>query len=181
MRPLDLFLFALRAVVRYRLRTGLLLLAMAIGVAAVIVLTALGEGARRYVTDEFSALGSNLLIIFPGRNETKGGHPPLLGETPRDLTLDDAIALTRSRYIRRMAPLIIGEATVSYGRRGRELAVLGSTADFQAVRKLDLAQGRFLPAMDPRRALPVCVLGQQVRDELFGPERAMGKWVESAE
>ncbi|MDQ2695933.1 MAG: ABC transporter permease, partial [Pseudomonadota bacterium] len=83
MRLPDLLLFAARAVLRYRLRSGLLLLAMAIGVAAVIVLTALGEGARRYVTGEFSALGSHLLIVLPGRSETRGGAPPLLGETPR--------------------------------------------------------------------------------------------------
>lgn len=177
MRPLDLLIFALQAVTRHRLRAGLILLAMAIGVAAVIALTALGEGARRYVTGEFAALGTNLLIVLPGRNETRGGHPPLLGETPRDLTLDDALALTRSRLIRRSAPLMVGAATVSYGARAREVSILGSTADFKEVRHVTLAQGRFLPVMDPGRASPVCVLGGKVRDELFGAERALGSWV----
>jgi putative ABC transport system permease protein len=74
----DRLRFALGALRGYRLRTALMLLAMAIGVAAVILLTALGEGARRYVTGEFASLGTHLLIVFPGRNETTGGAPPML-------------------------------------------------------------------------------------------------------
>ncbi|NJN45927.1 MAG: FtsX-like permease family protein [Candidatus Competibacteraceae bacterium] len=177
MRSIDLFLFAFTSVRRYPLRTSLLLLAVIIGVVAVILLTALGEGARRYVTGQFSSLGSNLLIVLPGRNETTGGRPPVLGETPRDLTLDDAQALTRSRYVRRIAPLNVGQAELSFGRRSREVAILGSTADFLPVRKLSLAQGQFLPPADLQQAAPVCVLGIQARDELFGPEPALGQWI----
>jgi putative ABC transport system permease protein len=66
----------------------MMLVAMAIGVAAVVVLTSLGEGARRYVTGEFQALGADLLIVLPGRSETTGMQPGMFaGETPRDLTL----------------------------------------------------------------------------------------------
>jgi putative ABC transport system permease protein len=177
MRGPDLIGFAFNAISRHRLRAGLLLLAMAIGVASVMLLTALGEGARRYVTGQFSALGTNLLIILPGRSETTGGAPPVLAETPRELTLEDAMALTRSRYVRRMAPLIVGEAVVSFGGRERELAVLGSTAEFQRVRQLEMARGKFLPAVDPDKAVPVCVLGGKARDELFGATPALGRWV----
>lgn len=177
MRLADQLRFAFQAITRHRLRAGLVLTAMAIGVAAVVLLTALGEGARRYVTNEFTALGSNLLIILPGRNETRGGPPPGLGETPRDLTLDDALALTRSRRVRRLAPLVVGAAGVSLGRREREATILGTTADFLPVRRLTVAQGGFLPDREPHRAAPVCVLGQQVRRELFGNEPALGRWV----
>ncbi len=177
MRSADLGLFAFRAVSRHRLRSGLLLVAMAVGVAAVVLLTALGEGARRYVTGEFAALGTNLLIVLPGRNETTGGAPPLLGETPRDLTIDDALALGRHRSVARLAPLTVGMAAVSHGRRDREITILGTTHDFRAVRHLDLALGRFLPALDPRLASPVVVLGGGVRDELFGPKSALGQWL----
>ena len=89
----DTLGFAFRSLRGYPLRTGLMLLAMAIGVASVVLLTALGEGARRYVTQEFTSLGTHLLIVLPGRSETTGGPPPLLGETPRDLTLEDASGL----------------------------------------------------------------------------------------
>ncbi|MFZ0241918.1 MAG: ABC transporter permease, partial [Desulfobacterales bacterium] len=104
MKTLDVLRFSLRAAAGYPARTLLTLLAMAIGVGAVILLTALGEGARLYVTREFTSLGTHLLIVIPGRSETTGGPPPLMGETPRDLTLEDALALKRSAAIRRMAP-----------------------------------------------------------------------------
>ena len=91
-------------------RTFLLLLAMSIGVASVVMLSSLGEAARLYVVNQFSALGTHLLIVLPGRSETAGGAPPLLGTTPRDLTLDDANALLRSPYIKEYAPIVVGSA-----------------------------------------------------------------------
>jgi putative ABC transport system permease protein len=78
----------------------LLVLAMAIGVAAVVVLTALGDGARRYVMNEFSSLGSNLVIVLPGRSQTGGFNPGnAITNTPRDLTIDDAQALQRASAV----------------------------------------------------------------------------------
>jgi len=178
MRTLDILGFAGRSLAGYRTRTVLMIVAMAIGVAAVVILTALGEGARRYVVDQFSSLGTHLLIVFPGRSETVGVAPGVLaGETPRDLTLDDALALLRSRAISRIAPLTIGSALVSWKRRNREVPVLGSTADLIGVRHMTLGQGRFLPPGDPRKAASVCVLGATVRQELFGSHPAIGEWV----
>ena len=70
-----------------------MLLATAIGVAAVVLLTGIGNGARLYIVDKFSSLGTNLLIVIPGRTETAANTPStLLGETPRELTLEDALA-----------------------------------------------------------------------------------------
>jgi putative ABC transport system permease protein len=173
----DILGYAAGSVLGYRTRTLLTLLAMGIGVASVVMLTALGEGARRFVTGEFQSLGTNLLIVLPGRSETTGGPPPLLGETPRDLTLDDALAIERSRAVRRIAPIAVGSAAVSYREREREVMVIGSTAAFLDVRHLKLASGRFLPEGDPRRSSPVCVLGAKLKRELFGTEPAIGRWV----
>lgn len=173
----DLLTYASGSVLGYRTRTLLTLLAMGIGVASVVILTALGEGARRFVTGEFESLGTNLLIVLPGRSETTGGAPPLMGETPRDLTLDDALAIERSRAVRRIAPIALGSAGVSYREREREVMVVGSTASFLEVRHLEMATGRFLPQSDPRRASPVCVLGAKLKRELFGAEPATGRWV----
>ena len=100
MRPTDLIDFAWQVVRGNRGRTLLILLAMGIGVAAVLIVTTLGEGARRYVLNQFSGLGANLLIVLPGRSETAGGAPGfLVGKMPRDLTIDDAQALLRSRAV----------------------------------------------------------------------------------
>jgi putative ABC transport system permease protein len=177
MKWLDTFHFAATALTTAPLRTGLTLLAMTIGVAAVVLLTALGEGARRYVTGEFAALGSHLLIVLPGRAETSGGAPPLLGETPRDLTLADAQALQRSRHVRLLAPLNLGTATVSHRQLQRESVILGSTAELAVIRRYRFAQGQFLPAGEWERSAPVCVIGQTVAQELFRGEAALGNWL----
>jgi putative ABC transport system permease protein len=176
-RAVDTLWFASGALRGYRVRTALMLLAMGIGVAAVVVLTSLGEGARRYVVGEFAALGTHLVIVLPGRNETTGGAPPIVGETPRDLTIDDALALYRSRAVRYVAPVSVGEAAVSYRGRERDAPVMGSTAEFFMVRHLDLAGGQFLPHADPRDASPLCIIGTTIRDELFGERQALGEWL----
>jgi len=173
----DNLRFASVSLAGSRARTLLMILAMAIGVAAVVVLTSLGEGARRYVVGQFSSLGTHLLIVFPGRSETTGNPGMLLGETPRDLTLDDALTLTRSRAIRRIAPLTVGSALVTTHRRNRETPVLGSTADMLEIRHMSMGHGKFLPGGDPRQATPVCVLGALVKTELFGTQPAVGEWL----
>jgi len=177
MRAEDVIRFSMRSLAGYPLRTGLMLLAMAIGVAAVVLLTSLGEGARRYVAREFTSLGTHLLIVLPGRTETVGGPPPLLGETPRDLTVDDAVALLRSSAIRRVAPIMVGGAPVSHGNRTREVLVMGSTGSLYQVRNLSMAQGRFLPDSEVSRADALVVLGYKVKQELFGNEPALGNFV----
>ncbi|MDO8892087.1 MAG: ABC transporter permease [Sulfurimicrobium sp.] len=177
MNTADVLRFASFSLAGARTRTLLMVAAMAIGVASVVVLTSLGEGARRYVAGQFSSLGTHLLIVFPGRSETTGNPGMLLGETPRDLTLDDALTLTRSRAIRRIAPLTVGAALVSTHKRSRETPVLGSTAEMLEIRKMSMGQGQFLPGGDPRQALPVCVLGDKVRRELFGNQPAVGEWL----
>jgi putative ABC transport system permease protein len=173
----DVIRFSTRALSGYPARTLLTLLAMAIGVASVILLVTLGEGARRYVNREFASLGTNLLIVLPGRSETTGGPPPLLGETPRDLTLEDALSLTRSSAIRSVAPITVGSAPVSWKHRDREIPILGSTSDLFEIRHLSMAQGKFIPPGDPTRGIPVCVMGYKVKKELFGNESPLGEWV----
>jgi len=177
MKTFDVLQFSFRAAVGYPARTLLTLLAMAIGVGAVILLTALGEGARLYVTREFTSLGTHLLIVIPGRSETTGGPPPLLGETPRDLTLEDALVLKRSSAIRRVAPVAIGSAPVAWQQREREATIMGSTAEMFDIRQLSMAQGRFLPAGNPSRGSAVCVLGYKIKRELFGNSSPLGEWV----
>lgn len=177
MNTRDHLRFAFTALRGARLRSGLMLLAMAIGVAAVVVLSALGEGARRYVVGEFSSLGTHLLIVLPGRNETTGGAPPLTSETPRDLTLDDAESLLRSSHVRLVAPLNVGSAAVSWQGREREAVVMGTTHGMYEVRHFAMAQGRFLPPGDVHHPQPVCVLGAKLKHELFGSQPALGERV----
>ncbi len=181
MRTTDALGFATVALRGYPVRTLLMLAAMGIGVTAVVVLSSLGEGARRYVAHQFDALGTNLVTVIPGRSETTGGPPPLLGTTPRDLTLDDALSLYRSPAVKDVAPLTLGAAVVNWRGAQREVTVLGSTGALARVRDLAMQRGRFLELTDPHRAAPVCVLGSQTREALFGHHRAVGEWLEIAD
>lgn len=172
----DVIRFAWRAFSNNRLRAALTLLAMCIGIAAVVIVTSLGEGARRYVTNEFATLGTNLVLVFPGRSETAGaGVGMLITRTSRDLTADDAMALTHLRWVTRVAPLAVGTAEAKKGQLVREVPVVGTTAEWITIRHMALDEGVFLPPADINSTLPVCVLGRKVKTEFFGGEPAAGE------
>ncbi len=178
LRHADALRLALDSLLSQRRRSALICLATGIGVAAVVLLTALGDGARRFVTGEFASLGTNLLIVIPGRNETVGGPPPIMGETPRDLTLGDAIAVSQLPSVTRVVPVMVGTANVStLGGTEREAMMLGVTSDMLEVRHLQIGQGRFLPELPPDRAAAVCVLGPKLARELFENASPLGQWL----
>jgi putative ABC transport system permease protein len=174
MTAVDVVRFAGGALRGHRLRTGLSLLGVAVGVMSVVLLTSLGEGARVFVTGEFASLGSNLLIVMPGKVETTGFAPPI-GGAPHDLTLDDAEALRRLPGVRRVAPMAIGSATARAGDLTRDAIVIGATAEWREVRRIEMGQGRFLPAGDAERDRPVCVVGRVIARELFPGRSAVGE------
>ena len=170
-------LFAWNAMRGHGMRTALTLLGFGIGVAAVILLTALGEGARAYVTNEFNALGTNLIIILPGKIETSG-NAPIVGGSPRDLTLGDVEAIRRHvPRVRRIAPLSVGAAQVGYLDRNRQSTIVGTTASYQEIRRLKVTTGTFLPEMDADREASVAVLGTAIARDLFGRESPVGRTV----
>lgn len=176
MRWVDTVGFAATALRGHRLRAALSVAGVAIGIAAVVTLTALGEGARAYVVGEFAALGSNLVIVLPGKVETTG-HAPI-GGAERDLTLEDYRAVAqRVPLVRRAAPLVAGSETVRWRDRARAVPVLGTTAEFQEVRRLRLAAGRFLPPGDPDQGGAEIVLGVKLARELFGQTNPLGEVV----
>lgn len=178
MRVRDVLRLAWGTLVRTRLRSVMLLLATAIGVAAVVMLTSLGEAARRYVTAEFSSLGTNLIIVLPGRTETTGSGLTLFaGETPRDLTVQDAVALERISTVDKVAPVVLGAGGVQWGGLEREVPIFGSTASFLEIRNWSMERGRFLPPGDPERPSSVAVIGMKLKDELFGDAPAIGEWI----
>lgn len=174
---LDLLLLAFGAIHKHRLRTGLSLLGLAIGVAAVVILSALGEGARSYVSGQFESLGSSLLIVLPGKTDTTGAIPGI-GRAPNDLTLRDVEALRAGLpRVRSVVPLAVGNDTVSHRERRRQVVIVGSTPPFLEARGLELESGRFLPEIEEHRGAPVAVLGHAVARELFPGESPLGRIV----
>lgn len=180
MKLRDTLFLSLKTIVSYKTRSALIVLAMALGVAAVVVLTALGDGARRYVTNKFSSIGTNLIVVMPGRAETVGSFPgAALGQTPRDLTQEDADALTHLPQVRRYAPLNIGVAELAAASRLREVTVLGSTAEILPVRHMELAQGSFLERGTAHGAQ--ILLGWKLAREFFPQGNVIGKRVRLGE
>lgn len=176
----DSLLLSLQSVMSYRVRSLLIILAMALGVSAVLVLTALGDGARRYVINQFSSIGTNLIVVLPGRAETSGSFPgAVLGQTPRDLTLRHAEFLGHLPQIRRYAPLNVGVAELTASNRLREVTVLGSTADLIPIRHMNLAQGNFLTQGSEHSAQ--IVLGAKLAKEFFPQSNAVGQRVRLGE
>jgi putative ABC transport system permease protein len=174
MRAIDLFGFAGRALRGHRVRTAMSLLGVSIGVAAVIALTALGEGARLYVVGQFASIGTNLLIVLPGKTETTGGMPGF-GGVPNDLTIADAETIVRAiPEIKKGSPVAMGTETVAHGERRRQVALVGTTSDMLDLRRLSVAQGRFLPPLEWDRGSPVAVLGTKLASELFPGESPLG-------
>jgi putative ABC transport system permease protein len=182
MRVPDVLRLAWGALMRSRRRTGLSLSGVAVGTAAVLVLTALGEGARIYVREQFNLLGSLSVIVVPGRAETQGALPGA-ARAANDLTLDDAAAvLNEVPGVLRLAPMAVGNETVSYRERSRQVVVFGSTPRMLEIRDLALAEGEFLPEMPWDRGAPVAVIGASVARELFpgvsplGAALRIGDW-----
>jgi len=181
MRLADHWLFSYQALVRHRLRSLMILIAIAMGVSSVLLLTSIGEGARLFIEQEFSALGTKMLIVLPGKKETTGGSPPIYGTSPRDLTIEDAQALKHISTISHVAPIIAGTASVSNQAISRDIIIIGTNNDMFSVRNLKLQQGKMLPKISETRASQVCILGAKLAKELFKNNSALGKWLRIGE
>lgn len=178
MSPWDVLRFAAAALLAHRRRSGLSLVGVVIGVVAVVSLTAVGEGALRYVTGQFATLGSRLVIVVPGKNETTGGMPHGVGGIPNDLTMQDALAVQRRvRAVRAAVPITLNAASIRYGTRSRQVPVIGVTSEFERLQRLEIAMGQFLPPGDIDRGGPLVVLGHTVARELFDLANPLGESV----
>ena len=171
----DALQLALRAVTAQRLRSFLTLLGIAVGIAAVILLTSIGEGIHRFVLGEFTQFGTNVIGVHPGKTKT-GGHPPSgLPSSARPLSLDDARSLERLPNIIAVTPIVRGNAEVEGNGRTRRTLVSGVNANLPQVFRSTVQSGQFLPADDESSARAFVVLGSKLRDELFGSENPLGQ------
>lgn len=175
----DLLRLALGALTSHRLRTALSMLGIAIGIASVILLTSIGEGTRRYVVNQFTQFGTNILAVSPGKSETLG-IPGVLGGTTRKLTIDDAQALERLPGVDEVVAMVFGSARVEARGRGRGVVVYGVTPNVPEAWKFQVRRGNFWPEGDPRRGFQYTVLGPKLKRELFGEANALGEFVRIA-
>ncbi|WP_217283859.1 ABC transporter permease [Pseudaquabacterium terrae] len=162
-----------RALSAHRLRSFLTLLGIAVGIAAVILLTSIGEGLHRFVLAEFTQFGTNVIGITPGRTTT-GGANPGFPSSVRPLTLADAQALRRVPQVLQVAPGVTGNAEVEGNGRLRRVMVYGTTPTLIEAFKLRIRSGRFLPPDDADSARNFVVLGAKLQRELFGADSPLG-------
>ncbi len=174
MRAADVTQFAALAIRGHRLRSALTALGIAVGIAAVVLLTSIGEGVQRFVLAEFSQFGTNLIAVTPGKTETFGISGATIGNV-RPLSLDDATALERLSSVTAVVPVVQGNAQTEAGNRARRTMVLGVGSAVPTVWSMNVASGRFLPADDPRTPRAFAVLGSRLKAELFGDSNPLGQ------
>ena len=159
-----------------RLRSALSALGVAIGVAAVMLLTSLGEGTRNYIVGQFTQFGTALIGINPGKVKTFG-IPGVFGGTTHQLTIDDAEALRRVPEVEHVVPVAFGQARVEFGAVGRSVYIYGVNHELPAAWRFGVGQGSFLPPIDPHRQSSVAVLGPTLAREIFGATPPLGERV----
>ena len=174
MRTTDVIAMSAESLRLHRLRTLLTVTAVGVGATAVLLLTSLGEGAKRYVVDQFAAFGTNIIAVVPGKTETSGMSAGLGGT--RNLTIEDGEDVRRRiPSVSEVVPFSMGAAPAEREQRHRDIYVIGVTTPYAQMLDLKVAQGQFLPPGDPRRGEAVVVLGPKVARELFGTENPVGQ------
>jgi putative ABC transport system permease protein len=176
MRFADLIRLTSGSVRAHRLRATLTALGIGIGVAAVVLLTSIGEGVHRFVVSEFTQFGTNIVSVTPGKTQTMGGSIGSLGNV-RPLTVDDAEALRRAPYIESANAMMQGNAEVEALGRKRRTTIYGVSPAFAEAFRFEVAQGDFLPQDDPRAPRSLAVLGSKMNAELFRGEAALGQTI----
>lgn len=175
-------LSALQALAANKLRAALTMLGVIIGVLAVTLLVGVGDGARIYLDQQLTGLGTNLLVVVPGRRETRGGFAPPASNSARPLTVEDAEALTRqATLLRGVSPTLVGGGAVRCKGRQRDTTVLGVGPDFSDLRNMHVDRGSFIRQEDVDSRRRVAVLGRVVVRELFGEENPLGQAIRIAD
>ncbi|MDO9002919.1 MAG: ABC transporter permease [Aquabacterium sp.] len=165
----NTLLLALRSIRRNLMRSFLTILGIVIGVAAVITMVTLGNGATQSVSDQISSMGSNLLMLMPGQRFGPGAE----AGAPFKSADVDAVRnqITAARLV---APMVNKSATAVYQANNWSTVVTGSSGDYFQAGNWEIAVGRSFSEAEERAGKAVCVIGETVRDKLFGRQNPVG-------
>lgn len=166
---------ALRALRQNRLRTGLTMLGMIIGVAAVVLMLSIGQGARTKINETIAAMGSNLFLVVPGA--TSSGGFSFGSGSVRTLTINDAYAVAELPSISATAPVTTGTVQLNYAAKNWSTIITGTTPNYFAVGNWKIESGTIFTESDLRSAARVVVLGSVTAKNLFGDEDPVGKTI----
>jgi putative ABC transport system permease protein len=176
MRLQDTIRLSQGGIFSHRTRSFLTALGIAVGIASVVLLTSIGEGVHRFVLSEFTQFGTHLITVQPGVTRTHG-TPGAMISNIRPLTLEDALELKKIPEITGVVPFVQGNGPVKYREKTRSTYIFGVGHQVPEVWRMAVSSGRFLPDDDPRSARSFAVLGSRAKEELFGNENPLGKWI----
>ena len=177
MRLIETIATSIKTLRAHKLRSVLTMLGMIIGIAAVIIIMAVGAGAQSLILNQISSTGTNLVGILPGASDENGPPASAMGITVTTLTYDDAQALNERRnapHLVAVAAYVRGSATIQWKNRDLTTSFTGTTASYTTVEDTEVATGRFFDEADERGISRVVVLGSQVAEELFEGENPIG-------
>ena len=168
----NTLLLALRAIRRNLMRSVLTILGIVIGVAAVITMVTLGNGATRSVSDQISSMGSNLVMVVPGQRFGPGS-----GGAPNFKTADVEAIRNQISAAEWIAPVVNKSVTAVYQSSNWATVATGSNNDYFQAGNWELAQGRTFSETEERAGKAVCVIGDTVREKLFGGQNPVGSHI----
>lgn len=174
----ELFITALTSLAANKLRAFLTMLGVIIGVFSVIALVSLGKGLENYITDEFNALGTNLIFVSPGKVSTSnlGGDPAtLLSRNKLDEKHIDLIKIYGSEYLEEVSPYIILGDTVRYKTNSYFAEITGVSAKSISIVNYDITQGRAFTNAEVKGKSKVAVIGPIIQKELFGIQNSINR------
>jgi putative ABC transport system permease protein len=161
-----------------KLRSILTMLGMIIGVAAVILLVSVGTGAKRYITSEFESLGTNIIIIQPGKTDKKNSMGPPVTSSKGKLTMADVEALEkRSSTTSAVSGVMFGAGAIKNEFSSLNINILGANDQFIKIFNMTINEGAYISKDEEDAGRRVVVLGHNVKKSLFGTDQALGKLV----
>jgi len=166
---------ALRALTANKLRSLLTMLGVIIGVAAVVALVSIGQGAQAQITGQIEGIGANLIAVIPGRFDDHGAMSS--GGTAQTLTVSDAEAVGSLAHVTTVAPVYQGSEQLAAAGGNVRTPIYGTTPEYLEVYNVSLELGRFLTPGDMTRNARVMILGSQTTQDLFGGLNPLGKKV----
>lgn len=175
MNLIQVFIEAFRAMNANRLRTALTMLGIIIGITSVVMMLAVGESARKFISKELEVLGSNLMIISPGANRTQGVRART--GTAQSLSVEDALALNSLASLNGAAPALQGFFQLTVGNENSNNAVLGITPEMFTVRNWKIDQGNYFSEADIRGAARMVIIGKKIAEQFFYKANPVGQFV----
>ncbi len=162
-----------------KVRSGLTMLGIIIGISSVIALTSIGQGAQSAITANIQSLGSNLVLVMPGAQRGPGIQISLGRGTGRSLTQEDADAIKQDvKEVQAVAPEISGRYQVTAKGTNTNTSVVGTVSSYPEVRNVEIDEGSFITDLNVRSLSKVAVLGPTARDDLFGEgAEALGQYI----